>query len=60
MMENDHYKSFRTQFLECKEDGNLISVDASTYGNFPERLLICIKHKSICHSGVCRHERIED
>jgi len=56
------YKSFREQFLECKENGNLISVDISKYGPgvFPKKILVCIKYKCICHSGVCREERIKN
>jgi len=57
------YKSFREQFLECKESGNLIRVSCSIYKglykNFPDEILVCIKHKSICHSGVCRSERMK-
>lgn len=52
------YKSFREHLIECKERGNLIEVDASKYGTFPEKLLVCIEYKSICHSGVCRGERM--
>ncbi len=52
-----YYKSFRKQFLECKENGNLIEIDASSYGNFPSVALVCLKYKSTCHSGVCRKER---
>jgi hypothetical protein len=58
-----HYKSFRKQYLECKANGNLIKVDASSYAklfkSFPEVALVCIKYKSVCGSGVCRDERIQ-
>ena len=56
----ENYKSFREQFLECRKNGNLIDVDVSKYGTFPKKLLVCLKYKCICHSGVCRHERIKD
>lgn len=57
----EHYKSFREQFLECKKNGNLISINISIYGPkiFPENILVCIKYKSVCYSGVCKDERIK-
>jgi len=57
------YKSFRNQFTECHENGNLIHVDGSILNGIcgsklHDKLLVCVKHKCICHSGVCREERI--
>ena len=56
----EKYKSFREQLLECKENGNLISIDIAKYGPgmFPKKILVCIKHESICYSGVCLGERV--
>jgi hypothetical protein len=60
-MKHDYkgYKSFRKQFLECKHNGNLIEVDISAYNSFPKTALVCLKHKCVCHSGVCKEERMK-
>ncbi len=55
-----HYKSFREKLLECKKNGNLIKVDISEYNTFPKTALVCLKYKTICHSGICRDERIQE
>jgi hypothetical protein len=54
----ENYKSYREQFMKCRENGNLIDVDISAYGVFPKKALVCIKYKCVCHSGVCREERM--
>ena len=59
----EKYKSFRKQFTECHKNGNLIEVDGSVLkevcgSKLLDKLLVCTKYKSICHSGVCREERI--
>ena len=54
------YKSFREHFIECKRTGNLIEVDVSKYSTFPKIALVCLKYKTICHSGICRDERIKE
>ncbi len=53
---------FKTKFIECKKNGNLIEVDISAYNlGFPEIALVCLKHKKVCISKVCRKERgLED
>ena len=65
------YKSFREQCLECKASGNQIEVDVSALklkmlpGIFSgikelmdtEKILICLKNKSACCSGVCAMDR---
>ena len=56
----ENYKPFRKQFIECKESGNLIEIDISSYRTFPKTALVCLKYKSVCHSGVCRNERISE
>lgn len=55
-----YYKPYREQFLECKENGNLIKIDICTYGPgmFPKEILVCVKYKSVCYSGVCKGERM--
>ncbi len=55
-----YYKSFREKFIDCKENGNLIEVDISKYSTFPKIALVCLKHKTVCHSGICRDERIQE
>jgi len=54
-----YYKSFRDKLKGCKEYGNLVEIDMSVYGKFPKTALVCLKYKSICHSGICRDERIQ-
>lgn len=56
----ESYKSYREQFKECKHNGNLIKVDISCYNTFPKIVLVCLKYKSACYSGVCRDERIKE
>ena len=65
------YKSFREQCLECKASGNQIEVDVSILklkmlpGLFSgvkdlmdtDKILICLKYKSVCHSGACAADR---
>lgn len=48
-----NYKAFSTQFRECNKNGNLIKVKV---GKSIE--LICVKHKKVCSSIVCKKERI--
>ena len=55
----NNYKAFSKQFKECDDNGNLMKIDTTIYGGFPSAVLVCIKYKSICHSGVCRHERVK-
>ena len=50
-------KSFRTQFKECHENGNLIQ-DEHCY-RCGQKLLICKKHGGQCMSSKCRAERIQ-
>jgi len=59
--EKTKYKSFRQQMIACKENGNLIRIDASKLSDFYGCKIgdefICIKHKIICSSDVCKEER---
>jgi hypothetical protein len=59
MQNLNYYKAFSKQFKECQDNGNLMKIDTTMYGSFPSAVLVCIKYKSICHSGVCRDERIK-
>jgi len=56
------YKPFREQFIECGENGNRIKVDTlpmkAVWGHDVGEILVCVKNKCICHSGVCKEERI--
>jgi hypothetical protein len=58
-MQKPNYKPFSEQYRDCKYNGNLLEIDTTIYGGFPTAVLVCVKHKSICHSGVCRDERIK-
>lgn len=50
-----HQKSFREQFLECKENGNLIEEECI---HCNKKLLLCKKYGGQCRSSKCREERI--
>jgi len=58
-------KSFRTQYLECKSNGNLAKITITTpmevRGRFATineiKTLICMKHRAQCKSSVCKKER---
>ena len=52
------YKSFREQIQDCEKSGNLIRVNISEYSKFMKIILICIKYKSVCFSGLCKNERM--
>ncbi len=54
-----HYKSFREKFIDCKKTGNLVEIDISKYNSFPKIALVCLKYKTICHSGICLDERTQ-
>ena len=55
------YKSFREQMQDCEKSGNLIHIDISIYKQvWPKTAIVCIKHKSACHSGLCRKERMPE
>jgi len=61
----ENYKPFREQFLECGQNGNLITVDVSKYNlfkederRFPQKILVCVKYRCVCSSKVCAGERI--
>jgi len=51
-----NYKSFREQFIECKESGDLREEKCNWCGRV---LLMCIKHGGQCVSSKCRDERIK-
>jgi len=51
-----NYKSFREQFIECKENGNLREVKCPWCSKV---LLMCMKHVGQCMSSRCRDERTE-
>lgn len=48
------YKPFSKQIRECSKDDNLIEVIMPS-GDIQ---LICVKHKKVCSSIVCKQERI--
>ena len=49
------YKSFREQFIECKENGTLMEEKCIRCGH---TLLICKKYGGQCSSNKCKRERI--
>jgi hypothetical protein len=48
------YKSFRKQFIECKNDGTLKEEKCFNCGQI---LLMCMKYGGQCMSSKCRDER---
>jgi hypothetical protein len=52
------YKGFREQFLECKENGNLMEEEHCF--RCGQKLLICKKYGGQCISSKCRAERIQE
>jgi len=66
-------KAWTKQRGECKRSGNFIKcnirilINAKYDGNFITDaefyngpVQICVKHKTNCHSGVCKAERMND
>lgn len=52
------YKSFREQYMECKEDGTLIDVDVTKYFHSNlTNILFCDRFKKVCSSDVCKDYR---
>ena len=56
-------KTFRQQGIECKENGNQIIIDLNMSirsDPWPDKAIVCIKHKKECNSGLCRQERLDE
>jgi len=53
----NNFKPFRMQYLQCKENGNLIHEYCYRNGHL---LLICKKHGGQCSSKKCRFERLRE
>ena len=52
-----HYKPFSEQVKECRDSGNLFIIhDAHTLKGEVD-VIVCIKHKTYCHSKACISER---
>ena len=51
------YKSFRKQFIECKDDGTLKEEKCPRCGQV---LLMCMKYGGQCMSSKCRNARIKE
>jgi hypothetical protein len=47
-------KPFGEQYIECKQNGNLIRVECIWC---KQENLVCIRHKTYCHSKACCEER---
>jgi len=55
----ENYKSFGKQVMECKDSGNLFIIhDAPTIKGEVD-VLVCIKHRTYCHSKACIEERTD-
>ena len=51
------YKSFRKQFIECKENGTIVEEKCC---GCSQVLLICTKYSGQCISSKCKEERITE
>ena len=51
------YKSFRKQFVECKNNGTIKKEKCPRCGQI---LLMCMKYGGQCMSSKCRNERIKE
>lgn len=54
-MDENFYKSFREQFIECRDSGNSFYEDCYGCGH---KLIMCKKYGGQCVSKKCRSERI--
>ena len=52
-------KGFRDQYLECKESGNCFIIEWDEIYKWGCSVIVCVKHKTHCHSGACFDERKE-
>ena len=50
-------KSFRTQGIECRENGICILVKAPYC---KQEILVCKKYDTYCHSKACLKERLNE
>ena len=58
-------KSFKDQYRECKQNGNLARITITTpvevthgFATMQEiKTLICMKYRAQCKSSVCKDER---
>jgi len=50
-------KGFRKQYLECKDSGNLQTID-NIKGEFPPQINVCMHYGAVCQSKLCREERL--
>jgi len=48
------YIGYRKQSIECDKNGNRFLVKAP-YSS--QEILVCVKHKTYCHSKACLEER---
>jgi len=55
MKEAQWHRSFRDQMIECKKTGDQFLVQDSFSDH---QTIVCVRFKTSCHSGVCRHKRI--
>jgi hypothetical protein len=53
-------KGFRKQYSECRKSGVMKEIDCPyPFGkSCPQKILLCTKYMEVCHSGVCRKERL--
>lgn len=52
-------RSFRTQMKVCTNSENLILINIEKYGYEIKQALVCLKNKEVCHSNLCKKERLK-
>ncbi len=52
------YKGYREQGLECDRNGNRLGIEVP-YLSKPNVVLVCVKHKTYCHSKACLKDRMK-
>lgn len=56
-LQKGNYIGYREYGLKCDTNGNRLCIKAP-YNQFAT--LVCVKHKTYCHSGVCLKERYHE
>lgn len=51
-------KSFREQFKECVDSDNCFVIEGAETLQGKFDVVVCVKHKTYCHSKACLHERV--
>ena len=56
-MKKENYKPFSKQMMECRDSGNLFIIHDAHTAKGEVDVIVCVKHKTYCHSKACIEER---